>query len=331
MYSLIKKFLFLLPPETSHVFSLQALKWFYRTGFMRHIFSIKPDPQTIMGLTFPHRIGLAAGLDKNGDYIDALAALGFAFIEIGTITPRPQKGHPRPRLFRLIPEEAIINRMGFNNKGMMYVVEQLKKIRYRGILGINIGKNQSTPNEKAIDDYLMCFQQLWPYASYITINVSSPNTTGLRDLQQSHLLRELLRTLKQEQYIVYQAHQKYVPLVVKISPDLSSSALNDLAEILLEEKIDGVIATNTTIERNTIAASRYAHETGGLSGAPLNPRSTAIIQTLYAKLQNQIPIMASGGVMQAADVKEKYQAGAQLIQLYTGFIYKGPRLIREGV
>ncbi|MBV9576884.1 MAG: quinone-dependent dihydroorotate dehydrogenase [Gammaproteobacteria bacterium] len=327
-YSLIKKTLFQLDPESSHTIALQSLSSLYRLGLLRGK-SLPSQTRQIFGLTFPNPIGLAAGLDKNGEYIDTLAALGFGFIEIGTVTPKPQAGNARPRLFRLTKQEAIINRMGFNNKGIEYVIKQLENTRYRGILGINIGKNRDTSADKAIDDYLIGFQQLWKFASYITINISSPNTPGLRDLQQAALLPPLLAALKKEQQHIFATKQKYVPLVVKISPDLSREEVHELAVILIEQQIDGVIATNTTIHRDGVENSPYAQESGGLSGQPLQARSTLIIQELHEIVKNKIPIIASGGVMNAAAAQEKIKAGAVLLQLYTGFIYHGPELIKQ--
>lgn len=327
MYSLIKKLLFKLDPETSHNIALTTLQLAYRFKLLSLLYKTPKQPINLMGLTFPNRIGLAAGLDKNGEYIDALASLGFGFIEIGTVTPKPQPGNPLPRLFRLAKEEAIINRMGFNSKGMEYVAEQLEKISYRGILGINIGKNKDTPIEQAVDDYLAGFRRLWKYASYITINISSPNTPGLRNLQHSEELRQLLRALKQEQMLI--GKEKYVPLVVKISPDLTSEELKELAAIILEQQMDGIIATNTTIYREGVDNSPFVNEAGGLSGKPLETRSTETLKQLYALLENKIPLIASGGIMDADSAKRKMNAGAQLLQLYTGFIYSGPALIRN--
>lgn len=326
MFRLIRSMLFKLNPEHAHTVALKSLQlayWLRLTHFLKRPPS---SPQTVMGLSFSHPVGLAAGFDKNGDYVDALGTLGFGFIEIGTVTPKPQSGNPRPRLFRLENENAIINRMGFNNKGMDYVAARLKKSRYKGILGINIGKNFSTPNEKAIQDYEACFQTLAPYASYITINISSPNTLGLRDLQQRSHLAQLLMSLKSAQ-ARFATQCRYVPLLIKISPDLSKEELNDVITVCLEQKIDGVIATNTTVKRDGIADAVYAQESGGLSGKPLQARSTAIIKQLYAQFGEAIPIIASGGVMDAASVQEKLDAGAKLVQVYTGFIYSGPKII----
>lgn len=309
--------------------ALQSLRWLYRLGILQgHAFTSR-KPRQAFGLLFPNPIGLAAGLDKNGEYIDTFAALGFGFIEIGTVTPKPQAGNAKPRLFRLANEHAIINRMGFNNKGIAYVINQLEKTRYRGILGINIGKNRDTPADKAIDDYLTGFRQLWKFASYITINISSPNTPGLRNLQQANVLPPLLMELKKEQTFILNTQQKYVPLIVKISPDLSTQEVRDLAVILLQQKIDGIIATNTTVDRQGVEASRYVQETGGLSGSPLQARSTRIIQQLREVVQDSIPIIASGGIMNKEAAQEKIIAGAVLLQLYTGFIYHGPQLIKQ--
>ena len=327
MYSLIKKCLFALPPETAHHLTLQSLKCADRLKLLEFFLKNPSHPLTIMGLSFQNPIGLAAGLDKNADYVDALSHLGFGFIEVGTVTPKPQYGNPKPRLFRLIKEEALLNRMGFNSKGALYVAKQLKKMRYRGILGINIGKNKETPLENAVDDYLFCFHQLCSFASYITINISSPNTKNLRDLQASDALIPLLSALKKAQK-KYAEEKKYVPLVVKISPDLSDEALFELAEILLQQKIDGVIATNTTVNRNGIE-SLYAKEEGGLSGKPLEKKSTEIIKKLHTILQDKIPIIASGGVMDEQSAQEKLEAGATLLQIYTGFIYQGPGFIQR--
>lgn len=327
IYKLIRPLLFKLDPEFTHKLALTTLQWAYSLGLLRFYQKPAHHSSTIMGLTFPNRIGLAAGFDKNGDYIDALAALGFGFIEIGTITPKPQPGNPKPRLFRLIKHKAIINRMGFNNKGMNHAAKKLKIIKYKGILGINIGKNKETPNEKAMDDYIACFRKLAPFASYITINISSPNTVGLRDLQEQSSLKPLLAALKKEQTVFEQQYHRYVPLVVKISPDLTDNELKNIAEILLERKIDGVIATNTTIQRDVVPDSSYANEQGGLSGEPLRTKSTAVIKQLYAHLGEQIPIIASGGVMDKTAVQEKLNAGAKLVQVYSGLIYSGVGMV----
>lgn len=325
LYSVVRPLLFALPPEFAHTVTLNGLR------FLLNIKLIKPkqffSPCQVMGLQFPNPVGLAAGLDKNGEYIDALAALGFGFIEVGTVTPMPQSGNPKPRLFRITKAQALINRLGFNNKGVAYLIEQIKKTKYKGILGINIGKNLTTPVDKAIDDYLFCMRAVYNYASYITINLSSPNTPGLRDLQFGKHLTELLSTLKKEQQDLQNTFHKYVPLVIKISPDLAISELTEIAAALLKYKIDGVIATNTTISRREIQGLRHATEQGGLSGQPLFSQATLITYELQKLLQNKIPIIGVGGIMNAENATEKFKMGANLIQLYTGLIYKGPQLI----
>lgn len=324
MYSLLRKFLFSLDPETAHAVTLNMLWLAQKIGFTKLLIKPISQPTEVMGLQFPNMLGLAAGLDKNGDYIDALGSLGFGFIEIGSITPKPQEGNPKPRLFRFPKEEAIINRMGFNNKGVEYAVAQLQKMQYRGILGVNIGKNRDTPIERALDDYVSVFRRVVPFASYITINISSPNTEKLRDLQHGTLLQHLLSELKKEQAHFFSTHKKYVPLVVKISPDLTDTELQMMAEIFLTEKMDGVIATNTTLSRPS-----GEWETGGLSGKPLTALSTSIIKKLHTFLQNQIPIIGCGGISNAKDAQDKIAAGASLLQIYTGLVFRGPGLIDE--
>ncbi|MDR3478145.1 MAG: quinone-dependent dihydroorotate dehydrogenase [Gammaproteobacteria bacterium] len=328
-YALLKHLLFRFDPETAHRLTLRALKIAHFYGLSALFPKIPAMPVTVFGLTFPNPIGLAAGLDKNGDYIEALSALGFGFVEIGTITPKPQIGNPTPRLFRLEDQQAIINRMGFNNKGVDYLADQLKKTDYQGILGINIGKNRDTGNDKAIDDYLYCFRRVYPYASYVTVNISSPNTTALRELQHGDLLRSLLHALKREQQLQFELQKRYVPLVVKIAPDLSTIELEAIADILLAEEIDGVIATNTTLSREGVEASPFSSEAGGLSGKPLFASSTAVVKQLSSLLQNKIPIIAAGGIMTPEDAVNKLKAGATLIQLYSGLIYEGPGLISD--
>jgi dihydroorotate dehydrogenase len=329
MYSFFKKILFLFSPETAHALTLNSLRWMEQAKLTCFFPSPMSAPQEVMGLHFPNPIGLAAGLDKNGDYIDALAALGFGFIEVGTVTPKAQKGNPSPRLFRLTEEEAIINRMGFNNKGIDYLVKRLQKTKYKGILGINIGKNKDTPIEHARDDYLYGLKYVFPFASYVVINISSPNTEHLRQLQQANLLQDLLHSLKKAQALFLKEHGKYVPLVVKIAPDLLPNELDEMAAIFLSEKIDGVIATNTTVHRDGVALSVFVNEEGGLSGRPLFSRSTEIVKQLHQRLENKIPIIACGGVMSASDARDKIAAGACLLQVYTGLIYRGPGLVHQ--
>jgi dihydroorotate dehydrogenase len=331
IYSFIKKILFLFNPETAHTLTLNGLRLMEQAKFTAFFPKILSAPREVMGLHFRNPIGLAAGLDKNGDYIDALATLGFGFIEVGTVTPKPQKGNALPRLFRLEKEEAIINRMGFNNKGVDYLVDRLKKTKYKGILGINIGKNKDTPIEHAIDDYLYGLNRVFPFASYVVINISSPNTENLRQLQQGSLLQQLLRSLKKAQALFLKNHAKYVPLVVKIAPDLTSEEVKEMAETFLSEKIDGVIAANTTIHRDGVENSAFANETGGLSGKPLFLRSTHILKELHNVLGNNIPIIACGGIMSPDDAKEKMAAGASLLQMYSGLIYRGPGLVQQVV
>ena len=288
-------------------------------------------PTKVMGIDFPNPVGLAAGLDKNADHIDALAALGFGFIEVGTVTPLAQTGNPKPRLFRLTAQQAIINRMGFNNKGIDYALERIKHSRFQGVLGINIGKNFSTPVENAADDYLICMRKAWPYASYIVVNLSSPNTPGLRSLQFGDELRSLLKRLKEEQGVLTAQHQKHVPLVVKIAPDLSPAEIDLIAAALLESAIEGVIATNTTLDRSGVQNSPLKDQAGGLSGLPLREKSTEVIRHLCQALAGRIPVIGVGGISNGADAAEKLAAGAVLVQIYTGFIYSGPNLIADSV
>ena len=286
-------------------------------------------PRTVMGISFPNPVGLAAGLDKDGEHIDALARLGFGFIEIGTVTPRPQPGNPKPRLFRLPRAQAIINRMGFNNRGVDHLVERVRRARYRGVLGINIGKNFDTPLARATDDYLACLRKVYAHASYVTVNISSPNTANLRDLQRDDALAPLLATLKDEQRRLADQHGKYVPIAVKIAPDLDEPAINAIARLLVEHQIDGVIATNTTLARNGIAGLAHAAERGGLSGAPLTAQSLRVVSALKHALDGALPIIGVGGIMNADAARDMTDAGASLVQLYSGLVYRGPALIGE--
>ncbi len=331
MYSLLRPLLFTLPAETSHTLTLPLLDIAARTGLIRLLAS-QPSHATarqVMGLTFPNAVGLAAGLDKNADHIDALAALGFGFIEVGTLTPRPQPGNPRPRLFRLTPERAIINRMGFNNKGIDHALSAIARSRFRGILGINIGKNFDTPVDKAADDYLLCMRKCYGAASYIVVNLSSPNTPGLRSLQFGDELQRLLGVLKAEQAALALQHGRKVPLVVKIAPDLADDEIGLIAGALRDNEIEGVIATNTTLDRSQVQSSSYKDQAGGLSGAPLVDKSTHVIRVLHEALAGSIPIIGVGGILSGDDAAAKMAAGASLVQLYTGFIYRGPALIAE--
>jgi dihydroorotate dehydrogenase len=330
MYQLLfSKLISHFEPETAHRYALRLLSYAHALGITKRIYPTPIARSEVMGLAFANHIGLAAGLDKNGDYIDALGELGFGFIEVGTVTPQPQSGNPAPRLFRLLEQEAIINRMGFNNKGCEYLVSKLRNIKYKGILGVNIGKNVTTPIAEAAQDYVFCFQQVAPYASYVTLNISSPNTAALRTLQKQDTLRELLVAVKTAQGTFARQFDKYVPLVLKISPDLQIHELDAIAEVMLEQKMDGVIATNTTIRRDGVESAPQRNEAGGLSGKPLRQVSTLVVQHLYQLLGDRIPIIASGGVMDAESAAEKIRAGAKLVQLYSGLIYEGPGLIQE--
>jgi dihydroorotate dehydrogenase len=330
LYPLLRPLLFSLDPETAHEVTLKLLNAAYVSGVSKLIYQkIDRKPVTVMGLDFKNQVGLAAGLDKNGGYIDALAALGFGFVEIGTVTPRPQPGNPKPRLFRLPEHQAIINRMGFNNLGIDHLLAQVKQSHYTGILGINIGKNFDTPIEHAADDYLIGLRKAYTSASYITINISSPNTKNLRQLQQGDEIKSLIAALKEEQLKLQQQHGNYVPLALKIAPDLSADEITHIAKLLLEFEIDAVIATNTTIARDKIAGHPLANEAGGLSGAPVKEQSTFVVRGLAAELNGKIPIIAAGGILTAADAQEKLAAGASLVQIYSGLIYRGPQLIED--
>ncbi|MDH5553173.1 MAG: quinone-dependent dihydroorotate dehydrogenase [Nitrosomonas sp.] len=328
LYNFLRPLLFKLPPETAHCVSFSAIEKARKLGLLPNR-PIACQSRQVMGLDFPNPIGLAAGLDKNGEYLDTLAALGFGFIEIGTTTPRPQPGNPQPRLFRIPQANAIINRLGFNNHGVNQLIENVKRSDYQGILGINIGKNFDTPIENATDDYLICLRKVYNHASYITINISSPNTKNLRQLQDAEALNHLLSALKCEQEKLAEQHGKYKPLAVKIAPDLESDQINEIAALLVKHKIDGVIATNTTLSRSGVEKFPESHQAGGLSGAPLTKKSTAVIRQLHAALQGAIPIIGVGGIMTAADAKEKLDVGASLVQIYTGMIYRGPDLVQE--
>ena len=332
MYTLIRRLLFLFPAEFSHNLGLKGLKLIYFLGLV-YLLASRGKNKTVeaFGLQFSNPVGLAAGLDKNGDYIDALGSLGFGFIEVGTVTPRAQPGNPKPRLFRLNKQGALINRMGFNNKGVAHMVERLKRRRFKGIVGVNIGKNYSTPLEQAHEDYLFCLRELYPFADYIVINLSSPNTPGLRALQFGEGLNSLLSVLKAEQKMLSDKHDKYVPLLLKIAPDISVNECEDIAQALLYYKMDGVIATNTTVSRNGVEESVFSDETGGLSGSPMENISVDTVRNLKHQLRGVIPIIGVGGIHDYASAERKYKAGANLLQLYTGFIYRGPELITEAI
>ena len=330
LYPLLRPLLFSLDAETAHEVTLKLLQAAQLSGLAKLVYpTLENKPVTVMGLDFKNPVGLAAGLDKNGDYITALDALGFGFLEIGTATPRPQPGNPKPRLFRLPEHEAIINRMGFNNLGIDHLLTQTQESGYSGILGINIGKNFDTPIENATADYLIGLRKAYSSASYITINISSPNTKNLRQLQQGDELKVLIATLKNEQLILQEEQGFYVPLAVKIAPDLSDEEISHIAKLLLEFEIDGVIATNTTISRDLIAGHPFANEAGGLSGAPVKNQATHVVRVLASELNSQVAIIAAGGILSATDAQEKLAAGASLVQVYSGLIYRGPQLIAD--
>ena len=330
-YGLVRKVMFKMSGETSHELGLDMLGAAERLSLLSYIAPKIPDcPVEVMGITYPNPVGLAAGLDKNGDYIDAFARLGFGSIEIGTITPRPQPGNPKPRLFRLADKKAIINRMGFNNKGVDHIVEQVKKAKFKGVLDINIGKNFDTPVEKAVDDYLICLNKVYEYATYITVNISSPNTPGLRDLQFGDTLDELLAPIKARQLELAEEFG-YKPVLVKIAPDMDEENVRLVAETLIKNNIDGVIATNTTLSREGVEGHKFGAEAGGLSGAPLEDSATETVAALVAALDGKLPVIGVGGILEGAGAVEKIEAGAQLVQIYSGFIFRGPELIRESV
>jgi dihydroorotate dehydrogenase len=332
LYPFLRNQLFRLDAEDAHHLTLRAIGAAGRTGLAGLCAPRVPDaPRTVMGLTFRNPVGLAAGLDKEGAAIDGFAALGFGFIEVGTVTPRPQPGNPRPRIFRLPQAGGIINRMGFNNHGVEQFVKNVQAARYRGVLGLNIGKNADTPIERAADDYLFCLERVYPFASYVTINISSPNTKNLRQLQGAGELDALLAALKDKQQRLADLHGKLVPLALKIAPDLDDEQIKEIADTLLRHKIEGVIATNTTLSRSAVQGLPHAEETGGLSGRPVFDASNAVIRKLRAELGTDVPIIGVGGIFSGEDARAKIEAGASLVQLYTGFIYRGPALVAECV
>jgi dihydroorotate dehydrogenase len=333
MYSFARPFLFGLDPERAHAATLAALETAYRSGLNPLLARpTRPFPTKAFGLTFPNPVGLAAGMDKNGDHIDALLALGFGFVEVGTVTPEPQAGNPKPRMFRLASHRAVINRLGFNNDGVEALVRNVGRARRRGgLLGINIGKNKLTPNESAEADYLFCLERVYALADYVTVNISSPNTAGLRELQEEQALRRLVGTLREAQERLGAKHGKRVPMLVKVAPDLSDDDIDAAARVLADLHVDGVIATNTTVSRIAVQDHRHAHETGGLSGAPLMNKSTAVLRMLRTRLPDDIPLIGVGGILSGADAAKKTAAGATLVQTYTGLVYRGPALIAECV
>ncbi|MGF1684238.1 quinone-dependent dihydroorotate dehydrogenase [Photobacterium minamisatsumaniensis] len=330
IYRLARSAIFQLDAEKAHDLAIQNFSRFTGTPldlfYRQHV----PDrPVEVMGIKFKNPVGLAAGLDKNGECIDAFGAMGFGFVEVGTVTPRPQSGNDKPRLFRVIPAEGIINRFGFNNLGVDNLVENVKKTKYDGVIGINIGKNKDTPIEKGVDDYLICMDKVYQYAHYIVVNISSPNTPGLRSLQYGEMLDDLLSQLKEKQKDLAEKHGKYVPLTLKIAPDLEDHEIKQIAESLIKNEIDGVIGTNTTLDRSLVKDMPHCDEAGGLSGRPLQNRSTEVIRMLAAELDGALPIIGVGGIDSAVSAREKMAAGASLVQIYSGFIYHGPKLVKD--
>ncbi|MDK4529948.1 quinone-dependent dihydroorotate dehydrogenase [Kingella kingae] len=328
LYDLIRPLVFNFDPEQAHGLTLKTLARAEKCGVLSRV-NPHTQPTTLMGLALPNPIGLAAGMDKNGECIDGLAALGFGFIEIGTVTPRPQAGNPKPRLFRSPEHQAIINRMGFNNDGIDQMIRNITRSQYRGVLGINIGKNATTPIENAADDYLICLEKAYAHASYITVNISSPNTQNLRSLQGGDELSKLLTALKNKQAALATQHSRYVPLAVKIAPDLDEAQIADIAHVVLQTEMDGIIATNTTIDKSALGASPLAQEAGGLSGAPVREPSNRVLKALAQELAGKVPIIGAGGVLSGKDAAEKIQLGATAVQIYSGMVYRGPELVKE--
>lgn len=326
LYTLARSLLFSLDPETAHSITLRLAE--LASAFQRRV---PAAPVRVMGIDFPNPIGAAAGLDKHAEHLDALAALGFGFIELGGVTPRPQQGNPRPRLFRLPQARAIINRYGLNSIGVEAFAANLRRARSRAVVGVNIGKNRDTPNERAEEDYVRCLDVLYPHVHYLTINVSSPNTKGLRELQSAAFLTHLLRTLNRRREALREQHGRNVALVLKISPDIDEAAIREIAEVALRERPDGLLATNTTISREGVAGLAHGAEEGGLSGEPLTALSTRVLRAFSALLKGELALIGGGGVMSAADAMDKFDAGASLVQVYSGLVFRGPRLIRECV
>ncbi len=338
LYRLARPWLFALDAERAHHGTLSALERAHHLGLTRALQPRLPDdPVQAMGLTFRNPVGLAAGLDKNAAHIDALADLGFGFIEVGTVTPRAQPGNPKPRMFRLPPAHALINRLGFNNEGVDRYVANLERqhafIDAGGVIGLNIGKNATTPIEHALDDYVTCLQAIYPWAStracYVTVNISSPNTKNLRALQSGDEFVGLLRGLSDARQRLADQHGKRLPIAVKIAPDLDDDALPRMADLMVEHGMDAIIATNTTLAREAVRGLPHAEESGGLSGAPVFERSTEVVRQLAAHLDGRLPLIAVGGVLSGEDAVKKLQAGATLVQVYTGLIYRGPELVAD--
>lgn len=332
MYNLARSLLFCLDAERAHDLSLKAIETAYRTGF-NPLLATRPEPlpTSAFGIEFPNPVGLAAGLDKNAAHVDALASLGFGFIEVGTTTPRAQPGNPKPRMFRLPEHDAVINRLGFNNGGVDALIANAERARFDGVLGINIGKNKDTPNDKAVDDYLHCLERVYARASYVTVNISSPNTQGLRDLQEEETLRRFIGEICEAGERHAGRHGKRKPILLKIAPDLGALELDSIAEVLLASSIDGLICTNTTIDRSAVTGHRHADEAGGLSGKPVFEKSTEVLRGMAARMDGKLPLIGVGGIFSGTDAATKIEAGASLVQFYTGMVYRGPALIGESV
>lgn len=328
-YKLAQKALFATDPEFAHELSMESLRLGHRLGATRFLCRAADQPVHCMGLDFPNPVGVAPGLDKNGDYFEALGDFGFGFVEIGTTTPRPQPGNPRPRVFRLTEAQALINRLGFNNKGVDHLVNRVKKHHFRGVLGVNIGKNFDTPIENAVDDYLHCLEKVYPYADYITANISSPNTKNLRDLQAEDQLDHLLGRLSERRAELADLHGRCVPLAVKVAPDLDDAAIPAIAGVVSRHRIDAVIATNTTIDREGVEGMKHANEAGGLSGAPLKPKADKVLGALKRALPEEVTLIGVGGITKGQDAIDKLDLGASLVQFYTGLVYRGPELVGE--
>jgi dihydroorotate dehydrogenase len=332
LYALARPFLFCLDAERAHDVALASIEAAHRSGLASLVAKTPaPLPVEAFGLQFDNPVGLAAGLDKDGAHIDALAALGCGFIEVGTTTPRPQPGNPKPRMFRLAEHDAVINRLGFNNRGVDALLRNVEHAKFRGVLGINIGKNKDTPNERAIDDYRYCLERVFARASYVTVNISSPNTQGLRELQHAESLRRLVGSLVETAQQLAAQHGKRTPLLLKIAPDLDEAALDDIADVLLASGIDGVVCTNTTVDHGAVATHRHGGEAGGLSGRPLFVKSTTILRAMATRLDGRLPLIGVGGILDGADAAAKIEAGATLVQFYTGMVYRGPDLVRDSV
>jgi len=332
MYGFARSLLFCLDAERAHDLALTGIEAAYRTG-LNPVLAHRPAPlpTTVFGIEFPNPVGLAAGLDKNGTHIDALAALGFGFIEIGTTTPRAQPGNAKPRMWRLPAQQAVINRLGFNNQGVEALMRNVERARFSGVLGINIGKNRDTPNERAVEDYLLCLRRVYARASYVTVNISSPNTQGLRDLQQAETLKHFVAALRDAQESLAAQHGKRTPMLLKIAPDLNPAQMDAIADTVVAAGIDGLVCTNTTVDRAAIAGAPHAGEDGGLSGKPLLQRSTGVLREMSQRLGGRVPLVGVGGILDGADAAAKIEAGASLVQFYTGMIYRGPALIGECV